>query len=161
MASSVTTLAQGDNVGEPTCVVVWDSATQATWLTLRSYMTPNATVPASGVFIDIQCKNDAGEILSPVKINPGFVNAVPGHENSDTDFVMYVDGQIASMSMTGHYAGQPPMFGTWPPELFSLGGPLNKWDALYLKEYPARPGMPAGVKRCVSVNGGYVPIYDT
>jgi hypothetical protein len=151
-----------DGSGNLTTAVVWDAATQATWFVPRSYMTPTPSQPSSGVFVDFQCKNMAGTLMSGLLMNAGFIDGTSGKENSDTDFIFYVDGQRVNISMCGTWpAGkQEAMLGTWPGELIDLGGPVNKWKHLYLREFSPRPGMPPGTKACVKINGRYAPLFD-
>jgi hypothetical protein len=140
----------------PAVIAVYDAATKTTWLTLRGYEKRDG----DGGFLSFQNMNTAGKFFDAILLNGGLVDATPGNEQGDLDVLFYVDGKPANVSFCGRYAGQPPGLMPWPSELLNAGGTLNRYAELWLKEYPPRPGMPAGVTRCVKVNGGYVPIYD-
>lgn len=154
MANHLDVLASGKDGF--TVATSYVEATQTTWFFLRSYMQRDG----AGSFMVFQCKNLAGEFKDAVAMNPGLLDGTPGKENSDLDFDLLVDGKPSNISFAGRYRGSTCGIFPDPPNLFDIGNNYSRFRELWLTEHPPRPGMPPQVKRCIKVNGGYVPIYD-
>lgn len=117
----------------PLLIFVYDPKTKTPWLYLRSY----AEVQYPGVMLAAQVKNSAGNWCDSVIVNLGLIDKTAGKEQGNVDFVFPVDGVWCNLSMVGVYTDpdgvkQPPGFLCWPQNLFSIGGPNNKFKDIYI-----------------------------
>jgi hypothetical protein len=137
------------------------------WISAWSYMrTSIEHNQFGGAFYQYLVRNDAGTWMGPVCINGGMLDGTTGREQGCYDVTVLLDGAPAYFTFTGRFdpwgpaAASDPGFMCWPPDILAIGSIHNRWASLFLTEHPPRPGMPPGVRRCVKVNGGFVPIYE-
>jgi hypothetical protein len=125
------------------------------WVGCTDY---EAARDGDGCFIQFLSPSKSGSTLSGITLNGGLVDATAGKEQGDLDIGIVIDGKPGSViSFSGPYQGNLPGILMWPPDYFNLGSPSNRWKAVYLTTVACPPSAP--VRECISVNGGFVPIY--
>jgi len=95
-------------------------------------------------------------------INGGLIDATPGKEQTDVEIDMLLDGKWGNtISFNGRYPGMNPGINVWPPDVYYIGGPSNRFAGISLTEVPCPHAIP-GASSCVRMVGpvpGYIPVY--
>jgi hypothetical protein len=106
----------------------------------------------SGCFIQFLSNNKANTQVSAVTFNGGCWDCTPGREQGDLDVAVLVDGQPGYIYAFTN-VGLAPSHDGWP----SIGQNGNRFKEIWVTTVPCPSSAP--VRECISVNGGFVPIY--
>jgi hypothetical protein len=130
----------------------WITAQDANGVAWTGCVDYEAGRNGSGCFIQFLSNNTAGKQISGVTLNGGCWDCTPGREQGDLDIAIMRDGQPGYIFAFTNY-GISVSHG----DIFAIGSASGKFKEIWLSTVECPPSAPT--RECISVNGGYVPIY--